>query len=131
MKLRQKKDLLTKSNMQLRLFKAVFQEIMVEHFRDFHQLGHVDALSFEHLINIRLLTINTFGKPIDCTALSCQFLLDEVADVHIFHFKFHNSTAFEKLCKCKMMEKKLENGKNKVNQNLSKYYYINKWLSVF
>ena len=29
------------------------------------------------------------------------------------------------------MEKKLENGKNKVNQYLSKYYYINKWLSVF
>ena len=82
--------------MHLRFFKAVFQEIMVEHFRDFHQLGHVDALSFEHLINIRLLTrpcrVNSSWIRLPmCTS----FILNSIILLLL-----------KKLCKCRMMEKK-------------------------
>ena len=73
----------------LYFFKAILQKIMVKNFRYFHQLSQVDTFPFEHLVDIRLLTKNAFGKPIDRTTLPSQFRLYHVADVYVFHFKSH------------------------------------------
>lgn len=48
----------------LRLFIAIFQEIVAKHFRNFHQLIQIYALPFEHLVYVGLL-----ASAAACTSL--------------------------------------------------------------
>ena len=74
----------------LELEITVFQEIMVKHLRDFHELGQINGLPLEQLINIGLLAIDFPGKPIDRTSLSQHLVADHLANVQIFHLEFHD-----------------------------------------
>ena len=109
-------------------FETIFKEIMAKHLRYHHQLRHVNALPLEHLINIRLLTINTLGKPIDCTTLSRQFFLNQVADMHIFHFEIHSLLLLKICSKSKMTKKKGRKRTKKWNQTKSNILIYNKLL---
>ena len=63
---------------------------MVQRIGHLNQLCQVDTLSLEHFLNIRLLTINLFCKPIDSATLSKQLFMDHIANVDIFHYKLHS-----------------------------------------
>lgn len=71
---------------------------MVQNLRDFHQLGQIDALSLEHLVNIGFLTVYFVCKPIDSATLTVKLILNQLANMYFLHGKIRShSYAFLQL----------------------------------
>ena len=79
----------------LLFIEAILQKIVIKHFRYFHQLTQINAVAFEHLIDIGLLAKDFSRKPIDRATLAQQFLFNQIADVDVFHFKTHRTLVLE------------------------------------
>ena len=72
------------------LFKTIAKEIVIEGFRNHHQLLQVDALALKEFVDVRLLAVDFFGQPFDGAALFAQFVMNQVAHMHVFHSKVHS-----------------------------------------
>jgi len=67
---------------------------MAQYHRNFHQLFKIDTFAIEKLVDIRFLTIDLSSQPIDCAALSQQFIVNHLAHMNVLHLKIHNLVTF-------------------------------------
>ena len=67
---------------------AIAEKVVVKQLADLVEQGQVDAVAFQHLVDIRAVAVDGVGKPGHGAPLGLQFPADHLPYVYLHHRGF-------------------------------------------